>query len=124
MLSPLFIWTGSDLLLPYKERRGMDVIKNEEQLAQDLKDLSESVKKMALVVQSVEKKQYFSILEKPWKFILFSFLQGVATTLGATIGVGIIVALVIIILQQLGFTNVGSVLQSIFPVVNKVHLVK
>ena len=82
--------------------RGVDVIRNEEELTRDLSELSESVKKMAVIVERVEKKRYFSIIEHPWKFVFFSFLQGIAISIGTTVGIAAVVTSIIWVFDYLG----------------------
>ncbi len=80
----------------------MDVIRNEEELTRDLSELSESVKKMAVIVERVERKRYFSIIDHPWKFMFFSFLQGMAIAIGTTVGIGVVVTSIIWVFDYLG----------------------
>lgn len=65
-------------------------------------DLARETKQLAATIRRIEAKRHWSIYAHPWRFFLFSFLNGLFVVLGSTLGV----AIVLYIFSWLGYLPV------------------
>lgn len=73
--------------------------KEEEALKRSLQDLTKQTNRLADTVDRIEKSRSWSAYARPWRFMAFSFLNGILIALGSTLGF----AVVLYILQLLGY---------------------
>lgn len=62
-------------------------------------DLATQVERVARTLDSLEKRREWSAYAHPWRFLAYSFLNGLMVALGSTIGF----ALVLYLLNVLGY---------------------
>lgn len=57
------------------------------------------------LIARLENQRYLQMIDRPWRFLALSFLQGVAVALGSTLGVAVVIWLTAYILQKLSIIS-------------------
>lgn len=86
----------------------VDPNKTVAELAKETRRLADQTNHLATTISNLDTRT--SIFARPYKYLIFSFLQGLFVFLGSTVGV----ALVLVILRALGYLpGLGTVATSI-----------
>lgn len=70
-----------------------------EDFEQTVVELSKNTAELAKTIKRIDAKRHWAIYSHPWRFFIFSFLNGLLIVLGSTLGV----ALVLYLLSLLGY---------------------
>lgn len=86
--------------------------------------LHEKLDKMAVAIERTNIAEYVEMAKKPWRFITFSFIGGVARGFGLAIGMTLIAAIVIIVISKIlshliTFPIVGQQIAELVKLVNQ-----
>ena len=85
-------------------------------LIKQIKELGDQTEHLANTIHKIETKQRWSIYAHPWRFFVFSFLNGLFIVLGSTFGV----ALVFYGLHLLGYLPIfGDFFEALSSVLSK-----
>ncbi len=76
------------------------------------------------LIDRIENQRYLQMIDRPWRFLAMSFMQGVAVALGSTLGLAIIVYTLVFTLHRLEVfapfsAEVNHVLQVLEKISNK-----
>lgn len=63
--------------------------------------IADQLERTNKLIERLENHRYLQMVDRPWRFLFMSFLQGIAIALGSTAGFALVVALVAYILQKL-----------------------
>lgn len=78
------------------------------------KELAIEMRKLAVEMRKLKKLEFVKILNRPWKFLFFSFLKGLMVGFGSILGASVLVGLFIYILAQISVVPfVGDFVQDI-----------
>lgn len=67
----------------------------------DQKKLIEQLERTNKLIDKLEGSRYLQMIDRPWRFLGMSFLQGVAIAAGSTLGLTIVLYVVAFILGKL-----------------------
>jgi hypothetical protein len=71
--------------------------------------LAEQIERTNKLLSKLESNRYLQMIDRPWKFLWMSFLQGIAIAAGSTLGLAIILYTIGIILSRLEvFTPISN----------------
>lgn len=73
--------------------------KIEMELAREVKELSKEIRKL-------KDLEFIQIFKRPWKFLWFSLLKGIAVGFGSVLGASVVVALALYLLAQISLVPV------------------
>ncbi|MCX5751609.1 MAG: DUF5665 domain-containing protein [Candidatus Saganbacteria bacterium] len=96
---------------------------NENKDSNVLQELSKRVGELGVAMERAQIDKYVSMLQKPWQFFWFSFLNGIFSGVGVAIGMTIVFAIVIYILtvflrQMIDVPVVGMYVAKFISIVN------
>ena len=63
--------------------------------------IADQLERTNQLITRLENQRYLQMVDRPFKFLFMSFMQGIAIALGSTIGLAIVVGIVIYVLNKL-----------------------
>jgi|Deesub1362B_J571_1020462.scaffolds.fasta_scaffold02316_3 hypothetical protein len=78
-----------------------DQIELQLRLLEETERLAEELTALSKIVERLRAQRYLQILDNPRRFLLYSFLNGVAGGLGRTIGATVVIAILAFILSKI-----------------------
>ncbi|MBI4232539.1 hypothetical protein HY605_04875 [Candidatus Peregrinibacteria bacterium] len=79
--------------------KAIKAVKAEEKLIQELKELSQEIRKL-------KDQEFIQVFKKPWKFLWFSFLKGLIVGFGSILGASVLVGLFVYLLAQISLVPI------------------
>jgi hypothetical protein len=96
---------------------------NEKKENQILQELNKRVGELGAAMERAQIDKYVSMLQKPWQFFWFSFVNGIFSGVGVAVGMTIVFALVIYVLtmflrQMIDVPVIGMYVAKFISIVN------
>ena len=67
----------------------------------DQKKITEQLERTNKLIDKLESSRYLQMIDRPWRFLGMSFLQGMAIAAGSTVGLTVVVYIVVYLLNKL-----------------------
>ena len=74
---------------------------SERTLAEQQEVIAKHLERTNKLIMQLENNRYLQMIDRPWKFLGMSFLQGLAVALGSTIGLAIFLTIIVYTLRSL-----------------------
>ena len=85
-------------------------------------ELVKQIQKTNQLIEKLQQQKYLTVLDNPWRFFGYGFLQGLAVALGSTVGLAIVLAFVAFVLRRLEvFAPISDQLNHIQQALDKLN---